>query len=87
MRENQMNSTPVRKASTRSYSARAGTIGAASAKEFAAEGAEVFLAGRCKSSVEAVENEIAARGGQAHAAAIDTLGDAAVNQYVDGIVM
>jgi NAD(P)-dependent dehydrogenase (short-subunit alcohol dehydrogenase family) len=64
----------------------AGSIGSAVAKEFAAEGAEVFLAGRSKSSVEAVAKEIAARGGGAHAAAIDTLDDAAVNQYIDGIV-
>jgi NADP-dependent 3-hydroxy acid dehydrogenase YdfG len=31
-----------------------GSIGAAVAKEFAAQGAEVFLAGRTKSSVEQV---------------------------------
>jgi 3-oxoacyl-[acyl-carrier protein] reductase len=63
-----------------------GSIGSAVAKEFANEGAEVFLSGRSKSSVEAVAKEIAARGGRAHAAAIDTLDDAAVNQYIDGIV-
>ena len=33
-----------------------GSIGAAVAKEFAAEGAEVFLAGRSKSSVELPRN-------------------------------
>src|SRR5215467_12830002 len=63
-----------------------GSIGAAVAKEFAAEGAEVFLSGRTKSNVEAVAKQIAADGGRAHAAAIDTLDDAAVNQYIDGIV-
>jgi 3-oxoacyl-[acyl-carrier protein] reductase len=63
-----------------------GSIGAAVAKEFAAEGAEVFLSGRSKSSVEAVAKEIVAKGGRAHLAAIDTLDDAAVNQYVDSIV-
>lgn len=63
-----------------------GTIGAAVAKEFAAEGAEVFLSGRTKSSVEALAKQIAANGGTAHAAVVDTLDDAAVNEYVDGIV-
>ena len=63
-----------------------GSIGSAVAKEFATEGAEVFLSGRSKSSVEAVAKEIAAEGGRAHADAIDTLDDASVNQYIDGIV-
>ena len=63
-----------------------GSIGAAVAKGFSAQGAEVFLSGRTKSSVEAVAKEITADGGLAHAAAIDTLDDAAVNQYIDGIV-
>lgn len=63
-----------------------GTIGSAIAKEFAAEGAEVFLSGHTKSSVEVVARQIAAEGGRAHAAALDTLVDSAVNRYVDGIV-
>src|SRR5262250_2203086 len=63
-----------------------GSIGAAVAKEFAAEGADVFLSGRTKSNVEAVAKQIAADGGRAHPAAVDTLDDAAVNQYIDGIV-
>jgi NAD(P)-dependent dehydrogenase (short-subunit alcohol dehydrogenase family) len=63
-----------------------GSIGSAVAKEFATEGAEVFLSGRTRSSVEAVAKQIAGKGGQAHVAAIDTLDDAAVNQYIDGIV-
>jgi 3-oxoacyl-[acyl-carrier protein] reductase len=33
-----------------------------------------------------VAKEIVAKGGRAHPAAIDTLDDAAVNQYVDAIV-
>ncbi|HEX5481165.1 MAG TPA: SDR family oxidoreductase [Terriglobia bacterium] len=63
-----------------------GSIGAAVAKEFAAEGAEVFLAGRTKSAVEAVAGQIGANGATAHAAALDTTDDVAVNQYIDGIV-
>lgn len=63
-----------------------GTIGAAVAKEFAAEGAEVFLSGRTKSNVDAVAKRITDAGERAHAAVIDTLDDAAVNEYFDGIV-
>jgi 3-oxoacyl-[acyl-carrier protein] reductase len=63
-----------------------GSIGTSVAKEFAKEGAEVFLSGRTKPTVEAVAAQITANGGRAHAAAIDTFDDAAVNQYVDGIV-
>jgi 3-oxoacyl-[acyl-carrier protein] reductase len=63
-----------------------GSIGAAVAKAFAAEGAEVFLAGRTKSKVEQVASQIVAAGGRSHAAAIDTLDDSAVNQYIEGIV-
>jgi 3-oxoacyl-[acyl-carrier protein] reductase len=64
----------------------AGSIGAAVAREFAAEGAEVFLAGRTKASVEAVTRQITKEGGRAHAHVIDALDDAAVNEYIDGIV-
>ena len=64
----------------------AGSIGAAVAREFAAEGAEVFLAGRTKPTLEQVASQIAAAGGRSHAASVDTLDDRAVNQYVDGIV-
>ena len=40
-----------------------GSIGSAVAREFAAEGAEVFLAGRTKSSVEEVPKQITTGGG------------------------
>jgi NAD(P)-dependent dehydrogenase (short-subunit alcohol dehydrogenase family) len=63
-----------------------GSIGSAVAKEFVAEGAEIFLSGRAKSSVETLARQIAASGGRAHATVIDTLDDAAVNQYFDNIV-
>jgi NAD(P)-dependent dehydrogenase (short-subunit alcohol dehydrogenase family) len=62
-----------------------GSIGAAVAKEFAAEGAEVFLAGRTKSNVEAVAKQITAAGGRANAAVIDAEDYTAVQEYVDGI--
>ena len=63
-----------------------GTIGSAVAKEFAREGAEVFLSGRTKPSVEALAKQIVGNGGKAHAAVIDSLDDAAVNEYLDGVV-
>jgi NAD(P)-dependent dehydrogenase (short-subunit alcohol dehydrogenase family) len=62
-----------------------GSIGAAVAKEFAAEGAEVFLAGRTKANVDAVVEQIAKNGGRAHAAQIDAGDDIAVGAYLDGI--
>jgi len=62
-----------------------GSIGAAVAKEFAAEGAELFLAGRTKSNVEDVAKRITAGGGRAYAAVVDALDDAAVNEYIDSI--
>jgi len=44
------------------------------------------LAGRTKATVEAVAREIAATGGRAHADAIDSTDDAAVNQFINNIV-
>ena len=63
-----------------------GSIGSAVAREFAAEGAEVFLAGRTISNVEETSKQIAAAGGKAQAAVIDVLDDTAVNQYLDAVV-
>lgn len=85
-REDLMNSAAVLKGRRAVVFGAGGTIGAAVAKEFAAEGAEVFLSGRTKSSVEALAKQIAANGGRAYAAVVDTLDDTAVNEYVDGIV-
>jgi 3-oxoacyl-[acyl-carrier protein] reductase len=63
-----------------------GSVGVAVARTFAAEGAEVFLAGRTKSNVEKVMNQITTTGGRAHATVLDALDDAAVNRYIDGVV-
>ena len=63
-----------------------GSIGAAIAWEFAAEGARVFLVGRTTSGLEPVAEQIKASGGAAETAAIDVLDDAAVNQYIDSVV-
>lgn len=62
-----------------------GSIGAAVSKEFAAEGARVFLAGRKKASLEAVAEQITAAGGEAHTTVVDALDDAAVNRYVGDV--
>jgi 3-oxoacyl-[acyl-carrier protein] reductase len=63
-----------------------GSIGAAVAKEFAVEGARLFLAGRTKSNVDDVAKQIVATGGHANAEVVDALDDAAVNGYIDSIV-
>jgi NAD(P)-dependent dehydrogenase (short-subunit alcohol dehydrogenase family) len=62
-----------------------GSIGAAVAREFAAEGARVFLAGRTKASLEAVAGQIRAAGGEAQTAVVDALDDNAVNRYLDDV--
>jgi NAD(P)-dependent dehydrogenase (short-subunit alcohol dehydrogenase family) len=62
-----------------------GSIGAAVAKEFAAEGAEVFLSGRTRSNVEEVSKEITRAGGRAHAAEIDALDDVTVNDHMEAV--
>jgi NAD(P)-dependent dehydrogenase (short-subunit alcohol dehydrogenase family) len=62
-----------------------GSIGSAVAKEFAAEGAQVFLAGRSRPSLEDITTYITSVGGQAHAAVVDALDDAAVNSYIDAL--
>jgi 3-oxoacyl-[acyl-carrier protein] reductase len=63
-----------------------GSIGSAVAREFAAHGAEVFLAGRTPSTVEAVAKEITAAGGRAHSAVVDALDGPAVEEYVASVV-
>src|SRR5215469_6244612 len=62
-----------------------GTIGAAVAKEFAAEGANVFLAGRTKSKLEHVATQLADTGGRAHTNVVDTLDDHAVSEYINEV--
>jgi 3-oxoacyl-[acyl-carrier protein] reductase len=62
-----------------------GSLGAAVAREYAAEGAEVYLSGRTQSTVDDVARQINADGGRAQAAVVDALDDAAVNAYLDGV--
>lgn len=81
-----MNSSPILRGKHAVVLGAGGSVGAAVAKEFAAEGAEVFLAGRTRSNVEEVTKHIIADGGQAHTATLDALDDAAINDYIDDIV-
>lgn len=62
-----------------------GSFGSVVAREFAAEGAEVFLSGRSRSSVEDVATQVNADGGMAHAAVIDAEDPASVDAYIDDI--
>jgi 3-oxoacyl-[acyl-carrier protein] reductase len=63
-----------------------GSIGAAIAREFAAQGAEVFISGRTKSKVEALAKEIDPTDKRAHAAEVDALDEVAVAAYVGSVV-
>jgi 3-oxoacyl-[acyl-carrier protein] reductase len=80
-----MNSSPILREKRAIVFGAGGSIGAAVAKELAAEGAEVFLAGRTKSNVEEVTKQITGDGGRAHAEAVDAGDYVAVDEYVDGI--
>jgi 3-oxoacyl-[acyl-carrier protein] reductase len=82
--ENQMNTLLLQDKNAVIFGA-SGSIGAAVAKQFAAEGARVFLAGRTKVGLEAVAKQITVSGGEARTAVIDVLDDAGVNQFLDGI--
>jgi len=62
-----------------------GSIGSEVAKAFAAEGAEVFLAGRSEESLKVVAKEIAAAGGRARPDVIDALDEPAVEAYVQSV--
>jgi 3-oxoacyl-[acyl-carrier protein] reductase len=63
-----------------------GSIGAAVARQFAAEGAHVFLSGRTAHTVEEVAKEIANAGGRAQADIVDALDETTVSGYVDAVV-
>jgi 3-oxoacyl-[acyl-carrier protein] reductase len=63
-----------------------GGVGTAVAKEFAAQGAAVFLSGRRLAAVEQVAAEVQEDGGIAHAAEVDALDEPEVNAYLNRIV-
>ncbi len=62
-----------------------GSVGTAVAKEFAAQGATVFLSGRTLGAVEQVAEEIHQDGGVAYAAQVDALDAQAVHAYLDRV--
>jgi NAD(P)-dependent dehydrogenase (short-subunit alcohol dehydrogenase family) len=62
-----------------------GAIGSAVAKDFAREGATVFLAGRTLASLDAVAKEIAAGGGRAETAQVNALDERAVERHIEEV--
>ncbi|MEU4268433.1 SDR family oxidoreductase [Streptomyces sp. NPDC026092] len=62
-----------------------GAIGGAVARTFAAEGAELFLAGRRLGPVEAVAEDVVAAGGSAVAAEVDALDEGTVDRYLRSV--
>jgi 3-oxoacyl-[acyl-carrier protein] reductase len=63
----------------------AGFVGAAVARAFAREGAQVFLAGRTRATLDSVAHDIAAAGGRAEAAEVDALDEHAVDEHADAV--
>jgi NAD(P)-dependent dehydrogenase (short-subunit alcohol dehydrogenase family) len=64
----------------------AGGIGHGVALTFAREGARVFLAGRTRTKLEAVAEEISAAGGSAEVAVVDALDERAVDEQARAVV-
>jgi NAD(P)-dependent dehydrogenase (short-subunit alcohol dehydrogenase family) len=58
-----------------------GAIGGAVAREFAKEGARVFLVGRTREKLEAVARDVEAAGGSAEVAVLDALDEEAVEDH------
>jgi NAD(P)-dependent dehydrogenase (short-subunit alcohol dehydrogenase family) len=64
----------------------AGGIGGAVARAFAREGADVFLTGRERASVQAVANDIRSAGGSAQAAQVDALDEEAIDAHLQSVI-
>jgi 3-oxoacyl-[acyl-carrier protein] reductase len=62
-----------------------GAIGGATARTFAREGAEIFLAGRTLERLERVAADIRAEGGQVHVEIVDALDEKAVRDHADRV--
>ncbi len=62
-----------------------GAIGGAVARAFAREGANVFLAGRTRTKLDAVARDISAAGGSADATSVDVLDEHAVARHADAV--
>jgi NAD(P)-dependent dehydrogenase (short-subunit alcohol dehydrogenase family) len=64
-----------------------GSIGGAVAREFAQEGAKLFLTGRTREKLEALANDITADGGSsAEVAELDALDEQAVDEHAQAVV-
>jgi NAD(P)-dependent dehydrogenase (short-subunit alcohol dehydrogenase family) len=63
-----------------------GFIGSAVAREFAREGAKVFLTGHKRAQVEAMAEKIVSTGGSAEAAELDALDEKAVERHMRSVV-
>jgi len=63
-----------------------GPIGGAVAHAFAREGARLFLAGRTRTKLETVAEEIRSNGGTVDTANVNALDERAVDEYVDALV-
>ena len=62
-----------------------GSIGGAVARDFAREGASVFLAGRTEPKLEQVAEDIRAAGGRAETAVVDALDEEAVDRHAEEV--
>src|SRR5579864_6644364 len=63
-----------------------GFLGRGVARTFAREGAAVFLVGRTEATLRAVADDIAARGGRTHVAALDALDERVVEEHARSVV-
>jgi NAD(P)-dependent dehydrogenase (short-subunit alcohol dehydrogenase family) len=62
-----------------------GAVGGATARAFAREGATVYLAGRSRSRLDAVAQDITSAGGTARVATVDALDELAVTAHADTV--
>ena len=63
-----------------------GAVGAAVARAFATEGANLFLTGRNLAPVEVVSKDIVAAGGSAEAVEVDALDEQAVDEHLQSVI-
>jgi NAD(P)-dependent dehydrogenase (short-subunit alcohol dehydrogenase family) len=63
-----------------------GAVGAAVARAFAREGAELFLTGRTLAPVEALAKDIVSAGGSADVAEVDALDEQAVEDHLQSVI-
>ena len=63
-----------------------GAVGGAVARAFATAGANLFLTGRQKASVESVAKEVVSAGGSAEAAEVDALDEHAIDRHLQSVI-